>query len=75
LGLSLLLLALQDRKISRLAERRAVHFVPSHAADGHHRICASGYCDEDSLIACCVAELPAETALNPDVRYVSLLMG
>ena len=28
-------------------------------ADGHHRICASWYCDEDAPIACCLAELPA----------------
>jgi len=28
-------------------------------ADGHHRICASWYCDEDSPIACCLVELPA----------------
>ena len=27
-------------------------------ADGHHRICASWYCEEDAPIACCVAELP-----------------
>jgi hypothetical protein len=27
-------------------------------ADGHHRICASWYCDEDAPIACCVADLP-----------------
>lgn len=29
-------------------------------ADGHHRICASWYCDEDAPIACCLAELPAK---------------
>jgi hypothetical protein len=28
-------------------------------ADGHHRICASWYWDEDAPIACCVVALPA----------------
>lgn len=28
-------------------------------ADGHHRICASWYCDEDAPIACCLVELPS----------------
>jgi hypothetical protein len=27
-------------------------------ADGHHRICASWYCDENAPIACCVAASP-----------------
>jgi hypothetical protein len=31
-------------------------------ADGHHRICASWYCDEDAPIACCLAALPPERA-------------
>jgi hypothetical protein len=29
-------------------------------ADGHHRICASWYCDEDAPIACCLVELPVK---------------
>jgi hypothetical protein len=28
-------------------------------ADGHHRICASCYWDEDVLVACCIANLPS----------------
>ncbi|HEX4118550.1 MAG TPA: hypothetical protein VHX99_07090 [Rhizomicrobium sp.] len=31
-------------------------------ADGHHRICASWYCDEDAPIACCVAALAPKRA-------------
>jgi hypothetical protein len=31
-------------------------------ADGHHRICASWYCDEDAPIACCVAALAPKGA-------------
>jgi hypothetical protein len=29
-------------------------------ADGHHRICASWYFDEDAPIACCLAGLPSK---------------
>ena len=36
----------------------ARHGVTLTIADGHHRICASWYLDEDAPIACCMASLP-----------------
>ena len=32
--------------------------VPLIIADGHHRICASWYWDEDTPVACCIASVP-----------------
>lgn len=50
----------KGKKISPvlLVKGDAQNGVTLTIADGHHRICASWYCDEDAPIACCVVELP-----------------
>lgn len=41
-----------------LVKGAATRGVTLTIADGHHRICASWYCDEDAPIACCLVSLP-----------------